>query len=84
MDRDDPEAQQLERDRDDGGLEVGLRHRRDVHRDQAGGRLLQDTFGVSVGRPPDEPTRGIGRVAGHAGRLETGLAHEQRVVVVRP
>ena len=32
VDGDDAEAQQLERDRDDGGLEVGLRHRRDVDR----------------------------------------------------
>ena len=66
------------------GLEVGLRHRWDVDRDQARGRLLQDTLGISVGRPTDEPAGRIGRVAGHADRLETGPAHEQRVVVVRP
>ncbi len=30
------------------------------------------------------PAGRIGRVAGHAGRLERGPAHEQRVVVVRP
>ena len=84
MDLHDAEAEQLERHGDQRRLQVRLGQGRDDRRDEPGGGLEQDAFRLPVGRPPDDPARRVGRVARHPGRLETGVADEEGVVVVRP